>query len=191
MAADWGSDTARYGEVGGRGAAISLSGVLFVFGLLCCGSWGPFRCLLWQLCRCAPTGILVLDLLVVLVCACLLLGVAQFELLDSSLSHLAARVLLAWRRDEAWLVLLPDAACSVHCEGEGWRPQKGGSWCRGFALHSPGPVGSSASCPWMAWRLWCLRSVKSYSLALLLYQKMESQEKQLFFPHGGLAKVHW
>lgn len=85
----------------------------------------------------ALTGFLALVLLVVSACACLLPGVAQFELLDNSLSHLAARVLLAWRRDEAWLVLLPDASSSVGCEGEGWRPQKGGSWCRASALHCP------------------------------------------------------
>lgn len=124
------------------------------------------------------------------VCACLFTGVAQFELLVNSLSNLASRVLIAWQWDEAWLLLLPGTTCSVEDKGEDWWQQRGGSWSRGSSLHSLWPAEAFTACPWRALRLRCLRSSKSYSLVLLLNQKMASQEKELFWLHRGLARVH-
>lgn len=118
MAADWGKLhlVCSYACETWRVCATSFSyypfiSCLFWFGsscsfFLCCGNY------IFQL-----TAIFVLVLLVVSVCACLLTGVAQFELLVNSLSNLASRVLTAWQWDEAWLLLLPGTTCSVEDKG--------------------------------------------------------------------------
>ena len=146
--------------------------------------------LLWQLCfpsYCDFHPCFACDLRL-----CLSLGwsVAQFELLVNSLSNLALRVLVAWQWDEAWLLLLPGMTCSVEDRGEDWWQRKDGSCSRGSSLPSPRPAKTFTDCPWTAPRLRCLRSFKSCSLVLLLNQKMESQEKEPFLLHGGLARLH-
>ena len=125
------------------------------------------------------TVIFVLGLLVVSVCACLLTGVAQCELLVNSLSNLASRALITWQWEKLGFYSPPTPPVRLvqwRARG-GLVTEKSGNWCRGSRLRVTWR--GTHPCPWRALRLRCLRSFKSYSLVLLLIRKRNHRWKNL------------